>query len=74
MKVADVNNPAVTSLGGGNVTIGGTTPDGSDEWVSDPISTPTTMWVPVMTEDVGTGIWYVVTDGDGNAVMTEVPI
>lgn len=32
------------------------------------------IWVPVMTEDVGTGLWYVAVTGDGDAVMTEVPL
>lgn len=38
-------------------------------------STPvTSLWAPVMVEDVGTGLWYVVVTGDGDAVMTEVPL
>ncbi len=33
----------------------------------------TSMWVPVMTE-VATDVWYVAVTGDGDAVMTEVPL
>jgi hypothetical protein len=34
----------------------------------------TTMWVPVMVQDGATGLWYVTVTGDGDAVMTEVPL
>lgn len=34
---------------------------------------PTTHFAPVMVEDGGSGLWYVVVTGDGDAVMTEVP-
>jgi hypothetical protein len=34
----------------------------------------TSMWVPVMTEDTSTGFWYVAVTGDGDAIMTEVPL
>jgi hypothetical protein len=45
------------------------------EWIALPGgTTPTTMWVPVMVEDGATGLWYVTVTGDGDAVMTEVPI
>ncbi len=43
-------------------------------WVPGPNSVVTTMWVPVMTEDVTSGLWYVAVTGDGDAVMTEVPL
>lgn len=44
-------------------------------WTPVPASPPvTSIWVPVMTEDVGTGLWYVAVTGDGDAVMTEVPL
>ncbi len=42
-------------------------------WVAGPNTIVTTMWVPVMTE-VDTDVWYVVVTGDGDAVMTEVPL
>lgn len=29
------------------------------------------IWRPLMVEDVGTGLWYVVTDGGGSAIMVE---
>ena len=32
------------------------------------------MWVPVMTQDVSSGLWYVAVTGSGDAVMTEVPL
>lgn len=49
---------------------------GSGTWVPGSVVTPpaTSMWVPVMTEDTSTGFWYVVVTGDGDAVMTEVPL
>jgi hypothetical protein len=44
-------------------------------WQPEPAAPPTTsIWVPVMTEDVGSGLWYVAVTGDGDAVMTEVPL
>ncbi len=44
------------------------------EWIALPgSSAPTTMWVPVMTE-VDTDVWSVLVTGDGDAVMTEVPL
>jgi hypothetical protein len=44
-------------------------------WVPEPVTpTTTSMWVPVMTEDVGSGLWYVAVTGDGDAIMTEVPL
>lgn len=36
--------------------------------------TPTTYFVPVMVEDGATGLWYVSVTGDGDAVMSEVPL
>jgi hypothetical protein len=48
---------------------------GSGTWIPAPASgTVTTMWVPVMTEDTSTGFWYVAVTGDGDAIMTEVPL
>ncbi len=46
------------------------------EWIAlPPISPdPTSIWVPVMVEDGATGLWYVTVTGDGDAVMTEVPL
>ena len=44
-------------------------------WQPEPASPPvTSMWVPVMTEDTSTGFWYVAVTGDGDAIMTEVPL
>lgn len=34
----------------------------------------TSMWVPVMVEDPSSGNWFVTVTGDGDAVMTEVPL
>ncbi len=42
-------------------------------WIAVPFTPTTTMWVPVMTE-VDTDVWSVVVTGDGDAVMTEVPL
>jgi hypothetical protein len=48
---------------------------GSSTWVPGTGSgSPTSMWVPVMTEDTSTGLWYVAVTGDGDAIMTEVPL
>ncbi len=41
--------------------------------VGDAVTVAVGIWVPVMVEDVGTGLWYVTVTGDGDAVMTEVP-
>lgn len=43
-------------------------------WWGDDAGTATTMWVPAMTYDAGLDAWLVVVTGDGDAVMTEVPI
>ena len=44
-------------------------------WVPEPVAPATTsIWVPVMTEDTSTGFWYVAVTGDGDAIMTEVPL
>lgn len=79
MKRAVVNQRPIPSLH--SFGIGGTTPDGTDEWTSNPPDLGTilasdlaSMFVPLMTEDVGSGLWYVVVTGDGDAVMTEVPL
>ncbi len=50
----------------------GTSWGGSHEGGSTAAST--TMWRPVMVEDGATGLWYVTVTGDGDAVMTEVPV
>ena len=42
-------------------------------WVPGSGTGPTSMWVPVMTE-VDTDVWYVAVTGDGDAIMTEVPL
>ncbi len=71
--IPDLQGVDVTGLADGFVLIWDA---GSSTWVVGPIptSTPTSMFVPVMTEDVGSGLWYVAVTGDGDAVMTEVPL
>ncbi len=74
---------SVTEQGTHDTTLGTTsrvileTIDGGTSWVATWIggggATATTLWVPVMTE-VDTDVWYVLTTGDGDAVMTEVPL
>jgi hypothetical protein len=44
---------------------------GSSTWLVGPPGSPG-IWVPVMTLDAGSGLWYVAVTGDGDAVMTEV--
>ncbi len=55
------------SRDGGTTILGGQLGGGGS-------SPATSMWAPVMVEDVGTGLWYVTVTGDGDAVMTEVPL
>jgi hypothetical protein len=50
-----------TTIIGGQLGAGGSSP-------------ATSIWVPVMVEDGATGLWYVSVTGDGDAVMTEVPL
>jgi hypothetical protein len=69
MKVARVNSyrlPILTGPGG----LGG-----ADQSLPADVTAGdlTTMFVPVMTE-VDTDVWSVVVTGDGDAVMTEVPL
>lgn len=45
---------------------------GSMTWIPGG-SSAATMWVPVMTE-VDTDVWSVAVTGDGDAIMTEVPL
>ncbi len=46
---------------------------GTMTWLVGP-SGGASLWVPVMVEDGATGLWYVTVTGDGDAVMTEVPL
>jgi len=68
----DLTDVDMTGVADGDVP---TWDAGSSTWIPGTGSgSPTSMWVPVMTEDTSTGLWYVVVTGDGDAVMTEVPL
>ncbi len=71
--IADLQGVDVTGLADGFILIWDA---GSNTWVVGPAPSPTatSMFVPVMVEDGATGLWYVTVTGDGDAVMTEVPL
>ena len=71
--IPDLQGVDVTGLADGFILIWDAA---SSTWVVGPAPnpTPTSIYVPVMTEDVGSGLWYVAVTGDGDAVMTEVPL
>ncbi len=72
-NLVDLTDVDGTTLADGDVLIWDA---GTLTWVPGPIPTPTpvSMFVPVMVEDVSTGLWYVTVTGDGDAVMTEVSL
>jgi len=72
VALADLTDVDLTGLADGDVIVWDA---GSGTWIPATATPPdTTLWVPVMTEDTSSGLWYVAVTGDGDAVMTEVPL
>ncbi len=71
-SVEDLTDVDVTGISDGDVLVWDA---GTSTWVAGPVPPPTatSLWVPVMTE-IDPDVWAVVTTGDGDAVMTEVPL
>ncbi len=71
--VGELGDVDVTGINDGDILIWD---DATDTWLPGPAPspTPTSMFVPVMVEDGASGLWYVTVTGDGDAVMTEVPL
>lgn len=67
----DLSDVDLTGLADGDTIV---FDDATDTWVPGTGGGgATSMWVPVMTE-VDTDVWYVAVTGDGDAIMTEVPL